>query len=289
MSETLRYLYAITDARAAALIAASEPRGIEGASVEPLVEGPLLAATSVVPASDYEEGPLNEHLQDLDWLAPRAAAHQDVNSKLLEITGAVLPLAFGAIYRGPDGVRSLLCSRAGELRDRLRSVEGRAEWIVSVERDQDLGGATRPLRVRGPLPPGPLPLRPPAPDSEALRQLDAEIVSAPPGRAFLLGKRRDEVLREERRARDAAIAEETAAAVEAIGERVYREPLIDDPAISAVARFSVLAGRGREAELGDAVRRLGATGISRGYRVRLSGPWPAYRFGGLPREHATLA
>ncbi len=284
MSETLRYLYAIADARAAPLVGASELRGIEGAPVEPLMEGPLLAATSVVPASHYEEGPLNEHLLDLDWLAPRAAAHQEVNSKLLEITGAVLPLAFGAIYRGPDGVRSLLRSRAGELRDRLRSVEGRAEWIVSVERDQDLGGATRPLRVRGPLP-----LRPPAPDSEALRQLDAEIVSAPPGRAFLLGKRRDEVLREERRARDAAIAEETAAAVEAIGERVYREPLIDDPAISAVARFSVLAGRGREAELGDAVRRLGATGISRGYRVRLSGPWPAYRFGGLPREHATLA
>lgn len=272
MSETLRYLYAITDARAAPLVAATELRGIERAPVEPLVDGPLLAATSVVPASDYEEGPLNEHLQDLDWLAPRAAAHQDVNSRLLEITGAVLPLAFGAIYRGSEGVRTLLRSRAEELRDRLRSVEGRAEWIVSVERDQDLGG-----------------LRPPALDSAALRQLDAEIASAPPGRAFLLGKRRDEVLRDERRARDAAIAEETAAAVEAIGERIYREPLIDDPAVSAVARLSVLAERGRAAELGDAVRRLGATDISRGYRVRLSGPWPPYRFGGLPREHPTLA
>ena len=266
MSETLRYLYAITEARAAPVVAASKLRGIEGAPVESLVEGPLLAATSVVPVSDYEEGPLNEHLQDLDWLAPRAAAHQDVNSKLLEITGAVLPLAFGAIYRGSDGVRGLLRSRADELRDRLGSVEGRAEWIVSVERDETSPAA-----------------------SVALGELDAEIASAPPGRAFLLGKRRDDVLRDERRARDAVIAEETAAAVEAIGERVYREPLIDDPAVSAVARFSVLAERGREAELGEAVRQLGATGISRGYRVRVSGPWPPYRFGGLPREHATLA
>ncbi|HEV8471055.1 MAG TPA: GvpL/GvpF family gas vesicle protein [Candidatus Limnocylindria bacterium] len=266
MSETLRYLYAIADARSSGIVASSELRGIEGARVEPLLEGPLLAATSVVPASDYEEGPLNEHLQDLEWLAPRAAAHQDVNAKLLEMTGAVLPLAFGAIYRGSDGVRLLLRSRADELRDRLGSVEGRAEWIVSVERDEFA----------------------PA-ESQALRELDAEIASAPPGRAFLLGKRRDEVLREERRARDAAIGEETAAAVEAIGERVYREPLIDDAAVSAVARFSVLAERGREAELGDAVRRLGATGIARGYRVRLSGPWPAYRFGGLPREHARSA
>jgi len=266
VSETLRYLYAITDARAARLVAGTELRGIEQAQVEPLVEGSLLAATSVVPASDYDEGPLNAHLQDLDWLAPRAAAHQDVNAKLLEITGAVLPLAFGAIYRGAEGVRGLLRSRAEELRERLGSVEGRAEWIVSVERDESSPAA-----------------------SVALRELDAEIASAPPGRAFLLSKRRDEVLRDEWRARDAAVAEETSSAIEAIGERVYREPLIDDPAVSAVARFSVLADRGRQAELGDAVRRLGASGISRGYHMRLSGPWPAYRFGGLPREHATPA
>src|SRR2546422_388849 len=198
---------------------------MEGARVEPLLEGPLLAATSVVPASDYEEGPLNEHLQDIEWLAPRAAAHQNVNAKLLEITGAVLPLAFGAIYRGSDGVRALLRSRADELRDRLGSVEGRAEWIVSVERDDSARA-----------------------ESEALRDLDAEIASAPPGRAFLLGKRRDEVLRDERRARDAAIAEETAAAVEGIAERVYREPLIDDPTISAVGPLSGPAEPGREGE-----------------------------------------
>src|SRR5207247_4732268 len=87
VSEPLRYLYAIADARAAPLVGARELRGIEGAPVEPLVEGPLLAAISVVPASDYEEGPLNEHLQNMDWLTPRAAVHQDVNSRLLEMTG----------------------------------------------------------------------------------------------------------------------------------------------------------------------------------------------------------
>jgi hypothetical protein len=46
----------------------------------------------------------------------------------------------------------------------------------------------------------------------------------------------------------------------------------------------VLARREREVELGDVVRRLGATGTSEGYRVRLSGPWPTYRFGELPSE-----
>ncbi|MDQ2913134.1 MAG: GvpL/GvpF family gas vesicle protein [Chloroflexota bacterium] len=266
MTDELRYLYAVADSNAEAAIVEANLRGIDGGRVEVIVEGRLLGATSSVPAADYEEEPLNQRLQDLDWLAPRAALHQEVNGKLLELARAVIPLTFGAIYRGTDGVRDLLRSRAEDLADRLRAVEGRAEWIVSIERE----GIDAPL-------------------GDAVRALDAEIAAAPPGRAFLLGKRRDEVIREERRTRDAAVAEETWAAVEAIAERVYREQLIDDPTATAIARFSVLAHRDREVELGDVVRRLSATGTSEGYRVRLSGPWPAYRFGGLPSERLTSA
>ena len=264
MTGELRYLYAVANASAEPAIAAANLRGIDGGRVEAIVEGHLLGATSSVPASDYEEEPLNARLQDLEWLAPRAASHQEVNGSLLELTNAVIPLAFGAIYRDADGVRELLRARADDFADRLRAVEGRAEWIVSIERE---GYA--------------------APSGGAVGALDAEIAAAAPGRAFLLGKRRDEVIREERRIRDAAVAEEARATIEAIAERVYREPVIEDPTAAAIARFSVLALRDREVELGDVVRRLGASGVSEGYRVRLSGPWPAYRFGGLPSERVT--
>lgn len=266
MTDELRYLYAVASASAEPSIAAANLRGIDGGRAEAIVEGRLLGVTSTVSASDYEEDPLNEHLQDLEWLAPRAASHQEVNGRLLDLADAVIPLAFGAIYRDADGVRDLLRTRADDFVDRLRAVEGRAEWIVSIERD---GVAV--------------------PTGGAVGALDAEIAAAPPGRAFLLGKRRDEVIREERRTRDAAVAEQTWATVEAIAERVYREPLIEDPTAAAIARFSVLAPRAREVELGDVVRRLGATGASEGYRVRLSGPWPAYRFGGLPSERVGSA
>jgi hypothetical protein len=262
----LRYLYAVARANAADAVSRAHLRGIEGGPVEAIVEGGLLGVTNVVPASEYEEQPLNERLQDLDWLAPRAAAHQEVNAKLLDLAGAVIPLAFGAIYRGTDGVRDLLRVRAEDFADRLRAVDGRAEWIVSIEREPSTAVA-----------------------GDIVRGLDADIAAAPPGRAFLLGKRREEALRDERRIRDAAVAEEARATIEAIAERVYREPLIDDPTAVAVARFSALAKRDREIELGDVVRRLGASGATAGYRVRLSGPWPAYRFGGLPSERVASA
>jgi hypothetical protein len=262
----LRYLYAVARADAESRIAAANLLGLDGGRVETIVEGDLGGVTSVVSSSDYEEVPLNEHLQDLEWLAPRAAAHQEVNGKLLELADAVIPLAFGSIYRDVEGVRDVLRERAQDFADRLRALQGRAEWIVSIERD-----GTR------------------APSGGAVSALDAEIAAAPPGRAFLLGKRRDEVIRDERRTRDAALAEATWATIEAIAERVYREPLIEDPTVAAIARFSVLAHRERQAELGDAVRRLSSSEGADGYRIRLSGPWPAYRFGGLPSERVGSA
>ena len=72
--------------------------------------------------------------------------------------------------------------------------------------------------------------------------------------------------------------------IEAAAERVYREPLIDDAESPAIARFSVLAPRAGDADLAAAVAALNEASAARGYRVRLSGPWPAYRFGGLPSE-----
>ena len=261
MTGGLRYLYAVADAQAAPRIQSSKISGIEGGTVEPVVHGKVLAAMSTVPASDYEEAALNEHLQDLDWLTPRAATHQAVNAKLLELTGSIVPLSFGAIYRDREGITAMLAARAEEFAERLRELRGRAEWIVAVERDPDAGR-----------------------DSEALHGLEVEIAKAPPGRAFLLTKRRDEVAREERRAWDALVVERTGAALGQVSERIYREELIDDSALSAVARFSVLAERSRDGELARAVEDLSAAEAARGYHVRLSGPWPAYRFGGLPRE-----
>ena len=266
MTGELRYLYAVADASAEPAIARADLRGIGGSGVETIVEGRLLGVTSAVPRAEYEEEPLNARLQDLEWLAPRAASHQELNGKLLELASAVIPLAFGAIYRDPQGVRELLRTRADDFGDRLRAVEGRAEWIVSIERE----GSGAPLGA-------------------AVRALDDEIAAASPGKAFLLGKRRDEAIRENRRLRDAGLAEETLAVIEAVAERVYREPLIDDPATAAVARFSLLVRREREVELDGVVGRLGATGESEGYRIRLSGPWPAYRFGGLPAERIASA
>src|SRR5512132_2387558 len=133
----LRYVYGIARASDAARVASAGLTGIDEKPVGCVVEGALLAATSDVDEAEYGEVALNEHVRDLDWLAARAAQHQAVNGRLLELLGTVLPLSFGAIYRDDERVRRMLREDAEARSEQLASLAGHAEWVVTVSRDAD--------------------------------------------------------------------------------------------------------------------------------------------------------
>ena len=254
----LRYVYGIARAGDAARVASAGLTGIDEKPVGCVVEGNLLAATSDVDEAEFNETALNEHLRDLDWLAARAAQHQAVNGRLLEILGTVLPLSFGAIYRDDDRVRQMLSEDATDRSARLASLTGHAEWVVTVSRDADA----------------------PADDADA-RALDEKIAASPPGRAFLLDKQRGTTLSRSVERRDGEAAAAALAALDGVVARTYQEPVVTGGTEAVALRASILVARDREAALlqaiGELERRLG----ERGYRVRASGPWPAYRFGSV--------
>src|SRR5207248_2741369 len=112
-------------------------RGIDERPVRTIVGGALAAVTSDVDEDAYGTDALNERVRDLEWLTPRAAAHQAVNARLLEIADAVVPLAFGALYRDDDRVRDMLRDGGASLSMRVKALTGRAEWVVTVTRAQD--------------------------------------------------------------------------------------------------------------------------------------------------------
>jgi hypothetical protein len=246
---SLRYVYGIARASDAARVVSAGLSGIDENPVGCVVEGALLAAASDVDETDYGEAVLNERVRDLEWLAVRAAQHQAVNGRLLDLLGTVLPLSFGAIYRDDERVRQMLREDAGARGAQLASLAGRAEWVVTISRDAE----------------------PPADDAE-VRALDAEIEASPPGRAFLLDKQRGTTLARSMERRDSEAAAAALAGLAAVAERTYQEPVAAGGTDTVALRASILVPRDRVHQCGLA---------DRGYRVRASGPWPAYRFGGL--------
>lgn len=253
----LRYVYGIARASDAERVASAALTGIDEGPVGCVVEGPLFAAASDVDETEYGETPLNEHVRDLDWLAARAAQHQAVNGRLLELLGTVLPLSFGAIYRDDERVRQMLRTDCGERVAQLASLAGRAEWVITISRD------AKPV------------------DDAEVRALDAEIAASAPGRAFLLDKQRDTTLSRSMDRRDSEAAAAALAGLEGVAERTYREPVAAGGTDTVALRASILVLRERERALLTAIRELESGLGERGYRVRASGPWPAYRFGGM--------
>jgi len=255
----LRYVYGIARASDAARVASAGLTGIDEKPVGCVVEGALLAATSDVDEAEYGEAALNERVRDLDWLAARAAQHQAVNGRLLELLGTVLPLSFGAIYRDDERVRRMLSADAQERSAQLASLAGHAEWVVTVSRDANA----------------------PADDAD-VRAMDAQIAASPPGRAFLLDKQRGATLSRSIERRDSDAASTALSALERVAVRTYQESVVAGGSDAVALRASILVARERESALTKAIGELEAELGARGYHVRASGPWPAYRFGAMP-------
>lgn len=250
---TLVYLYAVGPPAAAGWLGANDLRGIAGGRVRPIEQRGVVGAVSDVPASDFDQEPLDRNVADSAWLAPHAAAHQDVNAALLDGVGAVLPLAFGTIFRGEDGIQRVLRERERELAAALVAVAGRVEWVCTLDRDVRVASAYL----------------------ARTRAATAATVTGE-GRSYLLRRKAEVESTEEQRTLDREARAEFRESLSTVAQEVTDEPLIEG---GPAARCTVLVPRDAEDALRRAAMRFGARWSERGYEPRLAGPWPPYRYG----------
>lgn len=261
----LIYVYAVlaATAPAVAVLRTGELTGIDGRAVRPLTVDDLAAAVSAVPSADFDDAPLNAHVADLAWLGPRAMAHERVNADLLERCDALLPLGFGTVFRDAGKVERLLSADRQRFVDGLARVRGRAEWVVSIQRD-----SARALTTLDQ-------------SSAAVRAVLSEIAGGPPGRAYLLQRRLAALRRQALRERAEHVVQAALAGLAPLIVQSYPEPVIESAGDGMLARLSVLVARTDEEQWRATVERQSAQWQPEGYAVVTTGPWPAYRFSGL--------
>jgi hypothetical protein len=258
---SLVYVYAVLPEPVA-----GDLSGIDAHPVRWIAEGGLAAAVSDVPSEDFDEQPLNERVRDMSWLGPRAVAHQEVNYRLHAGGEASVPLTFGTVFRDDDRVRQLLRDQAPVLAERLGAVRGCAEWVVALyllrEPDADYLAQSSP----------------------AIQTLLGEIQSSSPGRGHLLRRRLAELQRDESRRLKSEASDEVLSSLRQVAAAAYPEPLPADTVERPLLRVSLLVRREAESRFLDEVERMRAQWPEPVYRLQLTGPWPAYRFGGLRPE-----
>ena len=209
----------------------------------------LWAIVQSVPEADYGETALARGLQNLDWVGPRAIAHERVIESFLSAS-ALLPMHLFTLFTSDDRVMQHVHSDGTRIRRLLKRVEGKVEWGLRLTFDDR---AARAKVSRRPVRSG----------TEFLAR-KREVLDIDRTRAKDARGAADSVYRSMSRLATAA-QRRTSLERAAAGSRL----LLDAAFLVAVAKSGAFRSAARQ-RMRD-LRTLGVT-------MSLTGPWPPYNF-----------
>jgi hypothetical protein len=230
------------------------PRGLPGtASVRVLELDPhLWLIVTSAPSSRYGESVINRKLADLEWVSHVAMAHERVIEFFVD-QPAVLPMKLFTIFASDERAVESLGGDRRRLQRLLKRVTNQREWGIRVMMNAAPRAATADSRAR------------PRPDG---------------GAAYLTRKKvvRDRSVEIRSRARDvvAALYDRLAARSTSAKRRAAME--LQAAGVPLLLDAAFLVDRRRARAFQSVVAREQRALAKEGYRLLLTGPWPAYTF-----------
>jgi len=148
-------------------------RGIDNAHF--LYYQGLYAVTSKVSTDEFSEENLKKNLADLEWIKTKASIHEKVIETIMQ-NSCVIPFKFGTIFNTEENLKTMLKKHIREFKNTLTYLEGKEEWGVKIYCDID---KLKENLIR---------------EDKELLNIDKEIDSASPGKAFILKKKKVELV-----------------------------------------------------------------------------------------------
>jgi len=257
----LWYVYGITPATVDVRRA---PDGVDDARLELCVDEDLAAVASRLDGERYSPSEIERGTENVEWLAPRAVAHDRVLTWLSD-HGPVVPLPVFSLFSAEEAVRRTLRERRVELWNALRRVERGREYALRVYRiDAELATVA-------------------AEHSPRLAELEKSAAAASPGQRYLLERKLDAERKKELQGIGASIARRIAAAlqpfaVETVETRVAARGARPDAEGTLILDIAFLVDPGKLEDFQRALTEIVAQHDSRGFRFDFTGPWPPYHF-----------
>ncbi|HKR01539.1 MAG TPA: GvpL/GvpF family gas vesicle protein [Pyrinomonadaceae bacterium] len=230
--------------------------------------GDLAAIVSAVPLVDYGEEALLSRLGDATWTALRAMRHERVVEHFAR-RASVVPLRFGTIYLERARVEQMLTEKRDDLRSIIERLRGREEWGLNLTRD------------RAQLLENIVSLSP------RLRELTERAEGSSPGQSYLVRKKIDALRETEGRAETKRVIAEIERELLGQAEGAARLRVLKDEANEhgeVVAKFAFLVDGASFDRFREAAERLAREYEPSGFRLELTGPWPAYNFAASGRN-----
>jgi hypothetical protein len=257
---TLIYMYGIVPADTPAPPA--DLAGIDGGVVSVHPVGRVAAIVGSVQSGTYSDEALNSRLDDLAWVGDRGLAHERVLDWFAQ-QGPVIPLSLFSLHNDLGRLEERVRAEEASFTGLLARLEGRREWGVKLwRREADAREGIDKL-------------------SASLSRLTREVEEAPPGKRFLLERKRETMRAEELRAVSTRIAHELFGDLRTAADGAVAVPI---PAVAAGGERTLLlhaaflvadtAFETFHAALSAQARTLAGSG----FELEFTGPWPPYHF-----------
>lgn len=243
---------------------AGAPEGLDDTSLELCEVGEVAAIVSRLDAQEYAPSAVERATENVEWLAPRAVAHDRVLTWASD-RGPLVPLPIFSLFSGAPAVQGMLRERRAQLQSALRRAASGREYALRVYRvDSELTKAATELSPR-------------------LAELRDAAVAASPGQRYLLERKLETERKHE---------------LHSIGTRIARDVVDALRPLAIDTSESRLASRGTRtnsdaALVLDAAFLVEPNGLEKfrreltaiverhqahGFRFDFTGPWPLYHF-----------
>lgn len=266
-SDSVWYVYGIVD-DALELPAAASDWGLDDAGVTLERVGRVAALVSVLDIETYSATALETNTANVEWVSPRALAHDRVLTWASD-RGAVVPLPMFSVFSGADAVQRMLNERSPQLLAALDRVRRGREYALRMYRvDDELIAALPALSPR-------------------IRELTQSAAAASPGQRYLIERK----LGAEQRGELRSVSQSVADAVMArLGTHVIdfvRSPIPRfatsegaEPSTpgTMVLNAAFLVAPDRLVDFQRALTEIVAREQPHGFRFDFTGPWPPYHF-----------
>lgn len=222
----------------------------------------LYAMVARVPAADFSREQLERNSANPAWLKCQVERHEQVIEGVMQ-DAAVIPSEFGTVFCDERNVQAFLSRYEGELREKLRTLEGCEEWSVKIRCDRNA------LR------------RYTAENNPAVIEVDQEIASASSGKAYLLKRKRQQLIE--------TMADESIEAARSLFGKVLEEldvqskfsppPASAGPEEQLLPELAVLVKQDKLQEFLACIEMLRNEYRDQGFGFDCSGPRLPYSFG----------
>ncbi len=172
MEKNLIYVYCISDSNQPHDSMAGIP------DLKALRIGNFNVYVKYVSDSEFSEENLKKNLNDIQWLDTNARDHLRVIGQIME-NESVIPFKFGTIFLSEERLNKFISDYSSSLSENFQRIEGREEWSVRIYCDRKMM-SQQIDRL-----------------SEEASSLEKQIQSSLPGKAFLLRRKKTELIENE--------------------------------------------------------------------------------------------